>query len=80
MSDGSLTKDQLLQQFADAYEGIIAAATTAAQRGVTANQDGWGPREIITHLAGWERIASVRVPASLVEWRPSSLGILPRTT
>lgn len=74
MSDSDLSKDQLLREFADAYEGIIAAATTAAQRSVTANQDGWGPREIITHLAGWEQIASVRVPAIAGGMAPIEFG------
>ena len=74
MSDSDLSKDQVLREFADAYEGIIAAATTAAQRGAAPNQDGWGPREIITHLAGWEMIASVRVPAIAGGMAPIEFG------
>jgi hypothetical protein len=78
MSEGSLTKEQLLRAFADAYERIIAAAIAAAilaaQRGATPNQDGWGPREIITHLAGWEQIASVRVPAIAGGMAPIEFG------
>jgi hypothetical protein len=58
-----MPKEQLLREFAEAYEHIIATATEAAQRGVTATADGWGPRETIAHLTGWEVMASVRVPA-----------------
>lgn len=58
-----LSKDELLHEFTAAYERIIAVATDAAQRGMTAAPDGWGPREIIAHLAGWEMMATVRVPA-----------------
>lgn len=70
MPDGAgMSKEQLLQAFADAYERIIATATAAEQRGISGRQDAtgdedrWGPREVIAHLAGWEAIASVRVPA-----------------
>ena len=57
-----MTKEQLIQEFARAYEQLIALATLAAQHGVTQRQDGWGPREIVAHLAGWEAMASVRIP------------------
>ncbi len=57
-----MTKEQLLQEFAEAYEQLIETATLAAQRGMTQGKDGWGPREIVAHLAGWEDMASVRIP------------------
>jgi hypothetical protein len=57
-----MTKEQLIQEFAAAYEQLIETATVAAQRGVTQRQDGWGPREIVGHLVGWEVMASVRIP------------------
>ena len=57
-----MVKEQLIQEFAAAYEQAIATAAEAARRGVTRQGDGWGPREIIAHLAGWEVIASVRIP------------------
>lgn len=63
MSEERMSKAQLLQAFADAYEHIIGAATEAAQRGASSGADGWGPREIVAHLAGWEVMATVRVPA-----------------
>ena len=43
----ALPKELLLQEFATAYEQIIAVATEAARRGVTRTGNTWGPREII---------------------------------
>jgi hypothetical protein len=57
-----MAREQLLQAFADAYERLIATAVAAAQRGVTRQGDTWGPREIVAHLAGWEVMATVRIP------------------
>ena len=57
-----MSKEQLLQELADAFEQLIAEATEAAQRGVNRQGDKWGPREIVAHLAGWEVMATVRVP------------------
>ena len=57
-----MSKEQLLQELADAYEKLIGTATEAAQRGVTCHEDTWGPREIVAHLAGWEVMATVRIP------------------
>ena len=57
-----MPKEQLLQELADAFEQLIGTATDAAQRGVTRQGDMWGPREIVAHLAGWEVMATVRVP------------------
>ncbi|HEY7341382.1 MAG TPA: ClbS/DfsB family four-helix bundle protein [Ktedonobacterales bacterium] len=58
-----MTKDELLRAFADAYEQLMATAIAAEQRGVGHADEGWGPREIVAHLAGWEMMATVRVPA-----------------
>src|SRR5712691_4015819 len=60
--EGTMSKEQLLQEFANAYEQLIGTATEAAQHGVTRQADRWGPREIVAHLAGWEVIATVHVP------------------
>jgi hypothetical protein len=57
-----MSKEQLLQELVEAYEQIIETATEAAQRGVTRQGDTWGPREIVAHLAGWEVMATVRIP------------------
>jgi len=58
----AMAKEQLLQELAEAYEKLIGTATEAAQRGVTRQADTWGPREIVAHLAGWEIMATVRIP------------------
>lgn len=58
----AMSKEQIIQALADAFEEVIAAATQAARRGIARMEDGWGPREIVAHLAGWEVMATVRVP------------------
>jgi hypothetical protein len=57
-----MTKDELLRAFVDAYERLMAMAVAAEQRGVGRAEDRWGPREVVAHLAGWEMMATVRVP------------------
>jgi hypothetical protein len=66
-----MPKELLLQEFAEAYEQLIETATLAAQRGVTQRRDGWGPREIVGHLAGWEVMASVRIPRIVAGMPPA---------
>lgn len=63
MPENIISKDDLIQAFTDAYERIIAAATQATQQAAGRPPDGWGPREAVAHLAGWEAMASVRIPA-----------------
>src|SRR6266581_4653766 len=58
----AMSQEQLLQELADAFEKLIGTASLAAQRGVTRKGDTWGPREIVAHLAGWEVMATVRIP------------------
>jgi hypothetical protein len=62
MSTESLSKAHVLQQFAAAYERVIDAAANVAERGMPYPVDGFGPREVVAHLAGWEVMASVRIP------------------
>lgn len=57
-----MSKEQLLQAVAEAFEACIATATEAAQRGVIRRGNTWGPRETIAHMAGWEVMASVCIP------------------
>ncbi len=57
-----MSKEQLLQEFVDAYEKLIETATEVAQRDTIHKGDPWGPREIVAHLAGWEVMATVRIP------------------
>jgi hypothetical protein len=66
-----MSKEQLLQQFAEAYEQLMETATLAAQRGVSQRRDGWGPREIVGHLAGWEVMARVRIPRIVAGMPPA---------
>ena len=66
-----MTKEQLLQEFAAAYEQIIGTATSAAQQGATRQADSWGPREVVAHLAGWEVMASVRIPRIVAGMLPA---------
>ncbi len=66
-----MTKEQLLQEFAQAYEHLIETATLAAQHGVSQSQDRWGPREIVGHLAGWEVMARVRIPRIVAGMPPA---------
>jgi hypothetical protein len=57
-----MSKKQLLQELAEAYEQVIATALQARQCGSVAGAVAWGPREIIAHMAGWEVIAAVDMP------------------
>ncbi len=57
-----MSKEQLLQEFVDAYEKLIVTATEVTQRGSVSNADMWEPREVVAHLAGWEVMATVRIP------------------
>jgi hypothetical protein len=71
----AMSKGQLLRELATAFEQVIHTATAAAARGVTRigetrTGDGWGPREIVAHLAGWEMMATVRVPRIVAGMRP----------
>lgn len=66
-----MSKEQLLHEFAEAYEHLMETASQAAQLGVTQRRDGWGPREIVAHLAGWEVMARVRIPRIVAGMPPA---------
>src|SRR5215467_13759258 len=70
----AMSKEQLIQEFASAYEQIIETASLTAQRGVTQRQDTWGPSEIVGHLAGWEVMASVRIPSIVAGMPPAEFA------
>jgi hypothetical protein len=72
--EDTMSKEQLLQEFAEAYEQLMKAATSAAQRGVTRQGDTWGPREIVAHLAGWEVMATVRIPRIVAGMPPAEFA------
>ncbi len=73
MSD-VLSREQLLQAFARAYEQFITTATEVAQHGVTRVEGEWGPREIVAHMAGWEVMASVRIPRVVAGMPPGEFA------
>lgn len=56
------SKVDLLLELAGAYEHVIDTAVETARRGDAATGDAWGPREVVAHLAGWEVMATVRIP------------------
>jgi hypothetical protein len=63
MPEQAMSKEQLIQEFAAAYERLIAAALRADQRNASGQGGAWGPRAVVAHLAGWEAMANVRIPA-----------------
>ena len=69
-----MTKEQLLQELAGAFEEVIQAATEAEERGAARATSGWGPREYVAHLAGWEVMATVRVPKVAAGMPPIELA------
>jgi len=62
MADIALTRQQLVEQLTAAFEKLIAIARQVDERGRHFDRTHWGPREIVAHLAGWEMIATVRIP------------------
>jgi hypothetical protein len=75
-----MSKEQLLQEFAEAYEQLIKTASLAIQHDMTQGQDTWGPREIVAHLAGWEVMASVRIPRIVAGMPPAEFADEARQT
>jgi hypothetical protein len=65
-----MSKEQLLLELVDAFERLIGVAQEAEQRGVTRKRDRWGPREVVAHLAGWEVMATVRIPRIVAGMAP----------
>jgi len=65
-----MSREQLLQELADAFEQLIVTATEASQRGFTHKGDEWGPREIVAHMAGWEVMATSRMPHIIAGMSP----------
>lgn len=70
MSQERMSKEQLIQGFAEAFEEVIRGANEAERRGVTRQGDKWGPRETVAHMVGWEAIASVRLPRIVAGMSP----------
>jgi periplasmic divalent cation tolerance protein len=64
------SKERLLQDLIAAHERLLIAATEAQQRGISHQRDGWGPREILAHVAGWEAMAVSRIPRIIAGMPP----------
>jgi hypothetical protein len=71
MEEHLMTKEHLLQAFAQAYEKLITTVSLSEQRGVNRTPGSWGPREIVAHLIGWEVMASVCNPRTLADMPPA---------
>lgn len=59
---GVLSKGQLIHAFDQAHESLLLAAKGAVQRGENIPEGGWGPREVLAHIAGWGEEAIYRLP------------------
>lgn len=66
-----VTREQLLREFAAAYERLIEAAERAVQSGAAREGERWGPCEVVAHLAGWEIMANTRIPYVLAGGPPA---------
>ncbi len=69
-----MSKEQLLRELADTFEQLIGTATEAAQHGLTRKGNEWGPREIVAHMAGWEVMATVRIPRIVAGMPPAEFA------
>lgn len=69
-TSAAISKEQLLQALADAFEQLIGTVIEASQRDAPRTGDAWGPRAIAAHLAGWEVMATVRIPAIVAGMSP----------
>ena len=65
-----MSKEELLQAFAEAYEQLMRNASEVLQQGGQNPENKWGPREVVAHLAGWEAMATVRIPRIVGGMRP----------
>lgn len=74
MPPEAMSKEQLLQEFAAAYERVIETASRAAERGAPHQGKVWGPREVVAHLAGWEVMATVRIPHVVAGMPPAEFS------
>jgi uncharacterized protein involved in tolerance to divalent cations len=65
-----ISKERLLHDLIAAYERLLSAATEVQQRFISRQRDGWGPREILAHVAGWEAMAVSRIPRVIAGMPP----------
>jgi len=59
-----VSKDELLGAFAEAHDDLLIAADVAVTHGDPHGDDGdgWGVREVLAHIVGWEVEATQRLP------------------
>src|SRR5262249_35963130 len=69
VSEG-VAKTQLLGELAVAFEQLISTAMQVARRDGDLRPGTWGPREVVAHLAGWEVMATVRIPRIVAGMQP----------
>ncbi|HEY4384926.1 MAG TPA: ClbS/DfsB family four-helix bundle protein [Ktedonobacteraceae bacterium] len=70
----AMSKEQLLEAFVEAYEQLIETVSLPAQHGAAQRRGMWGPREIVAHMAGWEVMASVRIPRIVAGMPPAEFA------
>jgi hypothetical protein len=71
--DQVLTKEQIIEAFDNAYNRLInLTITTQKTNSSTNSTNGWGPREILAHIAGWASQATTFMPQVIA-------GIPPQT-
>jgi hypothetical protein len=57
-----LSKDQLIRAFDAAHDQLLVAATAVMGWECVGREGGWGPREVLAHIAGWAAEATTRIP------------------
>jgi hypothetical protein len=65
-------KEQIIQAFDQAYEQLIAAATTAEAQGTKMQGSEWRPREILGHIVGWAAQATAFLPQVIAGLPPQT--------
>jgi hypothetical protein len=66
-----MTSEQLIQDFDDAYERLIEAATTVERERIV-YENAWGPREVLAHIVGWAAQAIEFIPQVLAGQLPQA--------
>jgi len=60
-----VSKDDMLGALAKAHDDLLIAADAAVTRGDQHDDGGWGVRETLAHIGGWEVEATQRIPQLL---------------
>ncbi len=73
-----MSKEQLLQEYEEAFEQLIKTANDVARSGGTRQGGVWGPREIVAHLTGWEVLAGERISQVAAGQQPFEFNETPQ--